>query len=50
VGPPPARLPGADDLDEPAGIIDRVIGGDTTGIDQALADLEENGPDGPVDN
>lgn len=47
----PDLLPGADDLDEPAGFIDRVIGGDTSGIDEALADLERNeGPDGPVDN
>ena len=47
----PDLLPGADDLDEPARFIDRVIGGDTSGIDQALADLErEEGPDGPVDN
>ncbi|MGU3654861.1 zinc-dependent metalloprotease [Mycolicibacterium sp. A43C] len=47
----PDLLPGAEDLDEPAGFIDRVIGGDTSGIDEALADLERNeGPDGPVDN
>lgn len=47
----PDLLPGAEDLDEPAGFIDRVIGGDTSGIDQALADLENNDrPDGPVDN
>ncbi|MDT5337748.1 MAG: hypothetical protein QOD90_3253 [Mycobacterium sp.] len=52
----PDLLPGAEDLDEPAGFIDRVMGGDTSGIDQALADLEkdfndEKGPDaGPVDN
>jgi putative hydrolase len=52
----PDLLPGAEDLDEPAGFIDRVVGGDTSGIDQALADLEkdfndEKGPDaGPVDN
>ncbi|MCV7435142.1 zinc-dependent metalloprotease [Mycolicibacterium bacteremicum] len=47
----PDLLPGSDDLDEPAGFIDRVLGGDTSGIDEALADLERNeGPDGPVDN
>jgi putative hydrolase len=52
----PDLLPGADDLDEPAGFIDRVMGGDTSGIDQAIADLEKNfgddpGPEpGPVDN
>ncbi|MGZ4529618.1 MAG: hypothetical protein ACXVYA_08280, partial [Mycobacterium sp.] len=40
-------------LDEPAGFIDRVIGGDTSGIDEAIAKLEENPEDpgaGPVDN
>lgn len=56
----PDLLPGTDDLDEPAGFIDRVVGGDTSGIDQAIADLEKDfgqdrGPDadpstGPVDN
>ncbi|GAS93129.1 hypothetical protein RMCC_0095 [Mycolicibacterium canariasense] len=49
----PDLLPGADDLDEPAAFIDRAIGGDTSGIDQALAELEDDqtpGPDGPVDN
>lgn len=47
----PDLLPGAEDLDEPAAFIDRAIGGDTSGIDQALADLErDEGPDGPVDN
>jgi len=52
----PDLLPGADDLDDPAGFIDRVMGGDTSGIDQAIADLEKNfgndpGPEsGPVDN
>ncbi|BBY28728.1 zinc-dependent metalloprotease [Mycolicibacterium sediminis] len=48
----PDLLPGADDLDEPAGFIDRVLGGDTSGIDQAIADLEKElgGPeDPPVD-
>jgi len=37
----PDLLPSAEDLDEPAGFIDRMIGGDTSGIDQALADLEK---------
>jgi putative hydrolase len=57
----PDLLPGADDLDEPAGFIDRIIGGDTSGIDEAIAKLEQQdgdsrdtqdpGPDGgPVDN
>lgn len=40
----PDLLPGADDLDDPAGFIDRVIGGDTTGIDEAIARLEEEDP------
>ncbi|OBG43436.1 hydrolase [Mycobacterium alsense] len=45
----PDLLPGADDLDEPAGFIDRVIGGDTSGIDEAIAKLEQDpGPDGPA--
>lgn len=38
----PDLLPDAEDLDEPAGFIDRVIGGDTSGIDEAIAKLEEN--------
>ena len=37
----PDLLPGAADLDEPAGFIDRVIGGDTSGIDEAIAELRE---------
>lgn len=37
----PDLLPGAGDLDEPAGFIDRVIGGDTSGIDEAIARLED---------
>ncbi len=45
----PDLLPGSDDLDEPAGFIDRVIGGDTSGIDsafeQAIADLEKEDED-----
>jgi putative hydrolase len=48
----PDLLPSAKDLDEPAGFIDRVIGGDTSGIDDVLAEFEK-GPDddsGPVDN
>jgi putative hydrolase len=43
----PDLLPSADDLDEPAGFIDRMIGGDTSGIDQALADLEKDRETGP---
>jgi putative hydrolase len=50
----PDLLPGADDLDDPAGFIDRSIGGDTSGIDEAIAEFErdaERGPDdGPVDS
>jgi putative hydrolase len=41
----PDLLPSAEDLDEPAGFIDRMIGGDTSGIDQALADLEKGDDD-----
>ena len=41
----PDLLPSADDLDEPAGFIDRMIGGDTSGfddaIDKAIADMEK---------
>jgi hypothetical protein len=49
-------LPSADDLDEPAGFIDRIIGGDTSGIDEAIAELERDsdrddpGPGGSVDS
>lgn len=52
----PDLLPSADDLDDPAAFIDRIIGGDTSGIDKALSDLEaelrdDPGPgSGPVDN
>jgi putative hydrolase len=52
----PDLLPSADDLDEPAGFIDRIIGGDTSGIDEAIAELEREsdrddpGSGGPVDN
>lgn len=42
----PDLLPDADDLDDPAGFIDRVIGGDTSGIDEAIAKLED-GPEEP---
>jgi len=56
----PDLLPGSDDLDEPAGFIDRVIGGGTgvsdSELEKAIADLERSlnedpGPDsGPVDS
>jgi len=52
----PDLLPDSADLDEPAGFIDRVIGGDTDGIEEAIADLEKSlrseepdDPDPPVD-
>jgi putative hydrolase len=38
----PDLLPDASDLDEPAGFIDRVIGGDTSGIDEAIAEMEKD--------
>src|SRR6201995_5474853 len=40
----PDLLPRAEDLDEPAGFIDRIIGGDTSGIDEAIARLEQDDP------
>jgi uncharacterized protein (DUF2342 family) len=61
----PDLLPAASDLDEPAGFIDRIIGGDTSGIDDALGqamdkaiadfekdvqDPDEKRPDPPVDS
>ncbi len=51
----PDLLPAAADLDEPAAFIDRVIGGDTSGFDDVIAEFERDrepgtGPDGPVDN
>ncbi len=44
----PDLLPGADDLDDPAAFIDRVIGGDTSGIDEAIAKLEDTGTEDPA--
>jgi putative hydrolase len=49
----PDLLPDSADLDEPAAFIDRVIAGDTTGIDEAIAQFEEHnghGDSGSVDN
>jgi putative hydrolase len=52
----PDLLPAAEDLDDPAGFIDRVIGGDTSGLDEAIAELdrgndrEDPGSGGPVHN
>ena len=47
-GSTPTCCRASDDLDEPAGFIDRVIGGDTSGFDsaiaEAIADLD-NGQD-----
>jgi hypothetical protein len=34
----PDLLPSSEDLDEPAGFIDRIIGGDTSGFDSAIED------------
>jgi putative hydrolase len=42
----PDLLPTAEDLDEPAGFIDRMIGGDTSAIDQAIADLQKDSDKG----
>jgi putative hydrolase len=46
----PDLLPSAEDLDEPARFIDRMIGGDTSGIDdaidQAIADLQKDSDKG----
>ncbi len=38
----PDLMPGSDDLDDPAGFIDRVIGGDTSELDSEIADLERS--------
>ena len=60
----PDLLPRAEDLDEPAGFIDRIVGGDTSGFDSAIEDAikdvrdldkgEDDNKDGrpgrPVDN
>ena len=53
----PDLLPRSEDLDEPAGFIDRVIGGDTSGldIDAAIEEFQKQAdddtePDGPVDS
>ncbi|WIM87887.1 zinc-dependent metalloprotease [Candidatus Mycobacterium wuenschmannii] len=51
----PDLLPGSDDLDDPAAFIDRALGGDTSGIDEAIAEFErrardEDGGAGSVDS
>jgi putative hydrolase len=38
----PDLLPRAEDLDEPAAFIDSLVGGDTSGIEQAIADLQND--------
>jgi putative hydrolase len=38
----PDLLPSAEDLDDPAGFIDGILGGDTSGIEQAIADLQDD--------
>ena len=49
----PDLLPSAEDLDEPAGFIDRIVGGDTSGmdeaIDKAIADLQKDSDKGDDD-
>ncbi|MGB6513445.1 MAG: zinc-dependent metalloprotease, partial [Mycobacterium sp.] len=45
----PDLLPESEDLDEPAGFIDRVIGGDTSGIDEAIAEFERDTDSGQAD-
>jgi len=48
----PDLMPSAADLDEPAGFIDRVIGGDVSSadVDALIAEIEKDaeGPDGPA--
>ena len=46
----PDLLPDSEDLDDPAGFIDRVIGGDTSGIDEAIAEFERDTDSGPADS
>ena len=45
----PDLLPDTEDLDDPAAFIDRVIGGDTSGIDEAIAEFERGTDAGPTD-
>ena len=45
----PDLLPDTEDLDDPAAFIDRVIGGDTSGIDEAIAEFERGNDAGPRD-
>jgi len=46
----PELLPDTEDLDDPAAFIDRVIGGDTSGIDEAIAEFERDTDSGPADS
>jgi putative hydrolase len=46
----PDLLPSASDLDEPASFIDHVIGGDTSGIDEAIKQFEQDSDKGPDDS
>lgn len=53
----PDLLPNSTDLDEPAGFIDRIIGGDTSGldIDAAIEEFQKSQDEGddpakPVDS
>jgi putative hydrolase len=46
----PDLLPSASDLDDPAGFIDHVIGGDTSGIDEALRQFEKDATDPDADS
>jgi putative hydrolase len=46
----PDLLPSSEDLDDPAAFIDRVIGGDTSGIDEAIAEFERGTDSGPGHN
>ena len=48
-GSTPTCCRSSDDLDEPAGFIDRVIGGDTSGFEEAIADLEKGDESGRDD-
>ena len=47
----PDLMPSAADLDEPAGFIDRIIGGDVGGIDSdaLIAEIEKDAEGGPGD-
>jgi hypothetical protein len=49
VWPVRIALPDTEDLDDPAAFIDRVIGGDTSGIDEAIAEFERGTDPGPAD-